>query len=103
VIFTTPLESRDCAAAASEKPVAAASTPFGSSDEILADRRQQVTGLPLLEEVDAERILKRRDSAGDRRLADPQLARGGQRAPVAGHGKEIARSFQSSISRILAP
>ena len=38
-----------------------------------------------------ERFLERRDAPRDRRLADAKRACRGERAPVTGHGEEVAK------------
>ena len=91
MIFTVPLTSRDCAEAASAKPVSGAFDLLGSLDqEVLARRRQRIAGLSLFEERKAQRSLQRGDSSRHRRLTDAQRSRGRKRAPVAGDGKKVS-------------
>ncbi len=62
---------------------------FRPTEQIVALGRQRVAGLALLEEVDAERLLHRRDSPRHRRLAGAQQLRGRERAALASDGEEI--------------
>ena len=63
----------------------------GACEQVLAGRRERVAGLPFLEQGKAERLFQRGNSPGDRRLADAQLAAGGERASLARNGEEIAK------------
>ena len=63
----------------------------GADEQVIALGRQAVPGLAAIEYGKAERLLERGDAAGDRGLADPQRAAGGERAAAAGDGEEVTK------------
>ena len=64
---------------------------FCISSQFLAEVGQPVTRWVALDQLASEILFKRRYVPVDRRLIDAQDFRRGERAPLAGHGQEVAQ------------